>query len=74
MGVWSYADHVETLGTTHSTLAEALRPFSSIRHVLEWMQEAGLPLGSLDMVTQDEFSHDALIPLPSGEWLSFGMT
>jgi hypothetical protein len=74
MGEWSYDDHVQALGTTHPSVAETVRPFSSIRHVLDWMQEVCLPLASLDMVTQDEFSHDALIPLPTGECLSFGMT
>jgi hypothetical protein len=74
MGEQSYDEHVQVLSTTHPALAELVRAFSSIRHVIDWMQETGLPLGSLDMVTQDEFSHDALIGLPAGEWLSFGMT
>ena len=74
MGEWSYDDHVRALSTTHPPLAEAVCPISSIRHVIDWMQETGLRLGSLDMVTQDEFSHDALVALPTGELLSFGMT
>jgi len=74
MGEWSYDDHVQGLSTTHPALAETVRRFSSIRHAIDWMQETGLPLGSLDMVTQDEFSHDALVALPTGELLSFGMT
>jgi hypothetical protein len=34
-----------------------------------------VPLAQLDLVTQDEFSHDLLIPLGRDQgWLVFGMT
>ena len=55
--------------------ADELCGLPSIRAVLTWMQREGLPFESLDVVTQDEFSHDVLVPLgPSGEWAAFGVT
>lgn len=56
-------------------LSDELVPLNSIRDILIWMQRHGLPLESLDVVTQDEFSHDVLVPLGlSGEWAAFGVT
>ena len=47
----------------------------SLAHVLDWSRKRGLDLSRLDVVTQDEFSHDVLLPLgPSGEWATFGVT
>jgi hypothetical protein len=33
-----------------------------------------MPLDGLDVLAQDEFSHDLLVPLPDGRWLAFGLT
>ena len=39
------------------------------------MKAKGLPLAAIDVVAQDEFSHDLLIPLGTdGRHLAFGMT
>ena len=56
-------------------LASRVEKFVTLEHVLNWLNADGYPLGRLDMVTQDEYSHDLIVPLPeSGEWLVFGMT
>jgi hypothetical protein len=47
----------------------------TLEQVLDWLKQRGLPLGSLEMVTQDEYSHDLLVPLPAGGgWLGFALT
>lgn len=69
-----YPDHVRLLEAEEPTLARAVAEFSTLEHVLNWMQREGLPLGTLDLVAQDEFSHDLLVPLPDGRWLAFGLT
>jgi len=64
-----------TIAAQHHALLDDLRRLASIRDVLTWMQRRGLPLESLDVVTQDEFTHDVLVPLgPSGDWAAFGVT
>jgi len=74
MSAPSYADHIGTLRLDDPELADQLVAFTSIKHVVDWMEHKGLPLASLDLVTQDEFCHDGLVPLADGRWLSFAMT
>jgi hypothetical protein len=38
------------------------------------MKERCLDLATLDLVTQDEFTHDLLLPLPDGRFVVFGLT
>jgi hypothetical protein len=47
----------------------------NLERLLAWLPSRGLPLGGLEMVTQDEYSHDLLVPVPGGpEWFAFAMT
>jgi hypothetical protein len=70
-----YSDFVRHLTARHAELAKELAPFHSLESVFGWMKARGIPLSSLDLVTQDEFHHDVLIPLgTSGEFLAFGTT
>jgi len=68
-------DHFELLKETDPQLAGELSSFTTLEHVLNWMKGRRLDLASLDMVTQDEYCHDPLVPLPvEKEWLVFAMT
>jgi hypothetical protein len=70
-----YPDHLDRLRPTHPELAAELAPYRTLERLLPWLRRRGQELATLDLITQDEYSHDLLVPLgPSGEWLSFGMT
>jgi hypothetical protein len=70
-----YADTVERLRTEHPGLAEEVAGFTTLEHVLKWLDRRELSFAGLDMVTQDEFSHDILIPLEPGVgYVVFGVT
>jgi hypothetical protein len=69
-----YADYVTRLRSHHPTLTEQISNFVTLEHVLNWMQREGHSYSSLDMVTQDEYCHDLLLPLANNDWLVFGMT
>jgi hypothetical protein len=70
-----YPDYVQGLKDRHAELANELAPFHTLENVLGWMKARGIPLSSLDLVTQDEFHHDVLIPLGTdGQFLVFGIT
>lgn len=69
-----YAADIAALRRTDPTLAKDLAGFHTLENVLAWMHAQGLPLGSLDVVFQDEYSHDVLIPLKDGRCLVFGIT
>lgn len=68
-----YADDVADLRGTHPALADQLAGLRTLEHVLDWMQRHGHPYAGLDMVTQDEYCHDLLLPV-GPDWLVFGMT
>jgi hypothetical protein len=69
-----YPDYVTKLRKHAPDLANELAGFASLEAVLNWMQQRGLPPGSVDLVGQDEFSYDFLIRLePEGRWLVFGV-
>lgn len=70
----SYTDYVARLQPTHAALAEELTTVHTLEKLLDWLRVRGVNLAGLDMVTQDEYSHDLVVPLGTGEWLAFGMT
>lgn len=70
-----YADDIQILTEQEPELARQLAGFHSLEKVLTWMRARGLPLDALDVIAQDEYSHDMLIPLEAdGKYLAFGMT
>jgi hypothetical protein len=46
---------------------------TSLEKILNWMQAEQIPAQQLDLIPQDEFCHDLLLPWQDG-WLSFGLT
>jgi hypothetical protein len=69
-----YADHLRKLENVDAPLARALAGFTSMEHVLNWLAHQAAPLDGVDVLAQDEYCHDLILPLPDGRWLSFGMT
>lgn len=55
-------------------LAIILSTQTSIKHALDWLLSLTPPCPPVDMVTQDEFCHDILAPLPYGPWLVYDST
>jgi hypothetical protein len=68
-----YADYVSRLATTHPTVANELAPIRTLERLLDWLKARNLDLAALDLIQQDEFSYDLLVPSGPVEWLSFGM-
>ena len=70
-----YEDHIRRLKLDHAALAEELSPLLGLEGVMAWMARRGVPLASADIIAQDEYSLDFLIPLKSGGvHLVFGIT
>jgi hypothetical protein len=57
-----------------AALAEVVSAHRSMKHVLDWALGRRPPLSLADMVTQDEFSHDFLVPYPGELWLAYDST
>jgi hypothetical protein len=69
----SYAHYLTEVRRTHPDLAERMGGCRTLEQVLDWIRRDGHSFAALDMVTQDEFCHDLMMPLGS-DWLVFGMT
>jgi hypothetical protein len=70
-----YQDSINRLKAQSPDLARELAPFHTLENVLEWMKRRGISLATIDLVNQDEYCHDVIIPLDSaGRHLVFGCT
>jgi len=69
-----YADYVQAMRFENPVVAGEVASFQTLENVLDYMRRAGLPLESLDLLTQDEFSHDLILPWPDGRFVVFGLT
>jgi hypothetical protein len=64
-------------GLDDEALPDLIRQVSgqrSIRQVVDWLGRHRPPLKMEDMVTQDEFSHDILVPYGNGLYLVYDST
>lgn len=68
-----YSDYIADLQRSRPKIAKQIARFTNLEHILNWLTAQNYPLAALDMVTQDEFCHDLLVPL-DGDWLVFGMS
>jgi hypothetical protein len=68
-----YSDYIGRLAISHSVLAAELNPIRTLERLLDWLKLRNLDLAALDLIQQDEFSYDLLVPVGPKEWLSFGM-
>lgn len=57
-------------GTLERTLAE----LTTLERVLGWAKGLRPAVGVEEILTQDEYTHDVLIPGPSGRYLNFDTT
>jgi hypothetical protein len=74
-GHMEYADCVDLLSETHPELAREIAAFHTMESVLKWLDRRGLSVSAIDLIQQDEYNHDVLIPLESpGQYLVFGIT
>jgi len=70
-----YLDHVRRLEQGDLQLAAELSKLRTLEHILAWDRFRKVDLSKVDLITQDEFCHDFLVPLPGeSRWLAFSMT
>ena len=57
-----------------TALERQLAPLRSLGDLLEWSRRLEPPVPAPVVVTQDEYTHDVLIPYAGGHWLDFDTT
>ena len=55
-------------------LARQVEPLRTLGDLLDWARQLTPSVRSPEVVTQDEYAHDVLVPHPSGRWLDFDTT
>jgi hypothetical protein len=70
-----YADYVRQLAQHSPDFAEQVKELRGMGGVMAWMASQGIALSQAEIIQQDEFSLDFVLPLPGEErWLVFGIT
>ena len=55
-------------------LQRLIEPLRTLGDLLDWARRLTPPVPSPAVVTQDEYTHDVLIPYAGGRWLDFDTT
>jgi hypothetical protein len=69
-----YAEYFDTFRRQYPDLAEGLTGARGLGGVMAWMRGRRLALGDVEILNQDEFELDFVIPLGDGRHLVFGIT
>ncbi|MBI1270462.1 hypothetical protein GC174_08520 [bacterium] len=65
---------VDKIGLPGAMLV-GLEECSTLEDLFCWIREGGGQFGSIDLIAQDEFSHDLILECPdTGSYLAFGST
>jgi hypothetical protein len=57
-----------------AALEDSLEPLRTLGDLLDWARRQEPPLPAPTVVTQDEYTHDVLLPYGAGRWLDFDTT
>jgi hypothetical protein len=57
-----------------SALERVVSEHHGLDDIFAWGRRQSPPVHPADVIKQDEFTHDVLVPLPNGSWLVYGTT
>jgi hypothetical protein len=69
-----YTSQFSAFQTAYPDLAAGLAGVRGLGGVMGWMKGRGLALGDVEILNQDEFALDFVVPLGDGRHLVFGIT
>lgn len=55
-------------------IRQQLEPLRTLGDLLDWTRQLEPPVPAPTVVTQDEYTHDVLVPVAGGRWLDFDTT
>jgi hypothetical protein len=70
-------DYVEQLAefvSSEPVLGADVANLKNLEGILGWAPTAGISLGGIDLLQQDEYSYDLFLPLADSRWLVFAVT
>ncbi|MBA4067742.1 MAG: hypothetical protein C0501_29390 [Isosphaera sp.] len=69
----TYADQLAALSAGDPVLGADVAGLRNLEAILKWAPGAGVDFARIDLVQQDEYSYDLLLPL-GARWLTFGVS
>jgi hypothetical protein len=69
-----FADFAGLSAEEREALARVVAAHHGLDDVFAWGRRQSPPVHPADVIKQDEFTHDVLVPLPQGRWLVYGTT
>lgn len=69
-----YPDQLAELAAADPALGAEVARLRNLEGILKWAPARGIDFATLDLVQQDEYSYDFLVPLPDARWLAFAVT
>jgi hypothetical protein len=68
------ADYAGLSPSDLDALASTLAQHRGLDDIFEWGRRQSPMVVPTEVVKQDEFTHDVLVPFPGGRWLVYGTT
>lgn len=69
-----FSDYASLPPLEREALAEIVGHHRGLDDIFDWGRKQVPSLVPADVVKQDEFTHDVLVPFPGGRWLVYGTT
>jgi hypothetical protein len=67
-------DHAALPANERTVLADTVARHRGLDDIFAWGRAQVPAVIPADVIKQDEFTHDVLVPLPAGRWLVYGTT
>jgi hypothetical protein len=68
------ADYANLTPAEAEHLARVVAEHRGLDDVVAWGRKQSPPARPVDVIKQDEFTHDVLVPFPNQRWLVYGTT
>jgi hypothetical protein len=69
-----FTDFANLPSAEREALAQVVTQHRGLDQIFAWGRVQTPPIRPADVIRQDEFTHDVLVPLPAGRWLVYGTT
>jgi len=69
-----FADHVGLNADEAEQLSRVVLEHRGLDDIFAWGRRQSPPVHPADVIKQDEFTHDVLVPLAKERWLVYGTT
>jgi hypothetical protein len=69
-----FTDYANLAPDECDALARVVAQHQGLDQIFAWGRNQSPPIHPADVIKQDEFTHDVLVPVPGDRWLVYGTT